>query len=78
VALVASAGCGSTHWFDRGGIEEIYRYAPEAWIDLVKPIAKKAVLINRPDTAVDMFLRAYRTAISGRPGPVVLQVPFDI
>lgn len=78
VAMVALAGCGSTHWFDRGGIEEMYRYAPEEWIQVVKPISKKAVLINRPDTAVDMLLRAYRTAISGRPGPVVLQVPFDI
>jgi acetolactate synthase-1/2/3 large subunit len=78
VAMLVFAGSGSTHWFDRGGIEEAYRYAPEEWTQIVKPISKKAVLITRPDTAVDMFLRAYRTAITGRPGPVVLQVPFDI
>ncbi|RPI40084.1 MAG: thiamine pyrophosphate-binding protein, partial [Betaproteobacteria bacterium] len=28
--------------------------------------------------ALDMFLRAYQTALSGRPGPVVIQLPFDI
>ncbi len=78
VAMLVFAGSGSTHWFDRGGIEEAYRYAPEEWTQIVKPISKKAMLITRPDTAVDMFLRAYRTAITGRPGPVVLQVPFDI
>jgi acetolactate synthase-1/2/3 large subunit len=78
VAMLVVAGSGSTHWFDRGGIEEAYRYAPEEWTQLVKPISKKAVLLTRPDTAVDMFLRAYRTAITGRPGPVVLQAPFDI
>lgn len=78
IAMLVIAGAGSTHWFDRGGIEEAYRYAPEEWTQIVKPVSKKAVLITRPDTAVDMFLRAYRTAITGRPGPVVLQIPFDI
>jgi acetolactate synthase-1/2/3 large subunit len=78
VAVLVLAGGGSTHWYDRGGIEEIYRYAPEEWVQVVRPISKKALAVNRPDTAVDMLLRAYRTAISGRPGPVVVQVPFDV
>jgi acetolactate synthase-1/2/3 large subunit len=78
VALFVLAGSGPTHWFDRGGMEEAYRHAPEDWVQLVRPVSKKAALVTRPDTAVDMFLRAYRTAITGRPGPVVLQVPFDI
>ena len=77
-ALLVLAGAGSTHWYDRGGIEEYYRYAPDEWIQSVKSYTKKALVINRPDTAVDMLLRAYKTAITGRPGPVVLQVPFDI
>jgi len=77
-ALVVLAGAGSTHWYDRGGIEEFYRYAPEEWTQTVKTCTKKALLINRPDTAVEMLLRACKTAVTGRPGPVVLQVPFDI
>jgi acetolactate synthase-1/2/3 large subunit len=78
IAVLVLAGGGSTHWFDRGGIEEAYRYAPEEWIQVVRPVSKKAVLVNRPDTAVDMFLRAYQAAITGRPGPVVVQIPFDV
>ncbi len=78
VAMLVLAGAGATHWFDRGGIEEAYRFAPEDWTQLVKPVSKRALLLTRPDTAVDMFLRAYRTAITGRPGPVVIQMPFDI
>lgn len=78
VALVALVGAGPSQWFDRGGIQEAYRTGPETWIDLVKPVTKKAVLVNRPDTAVEMFLRAYKDAITGRPGPVVVQIPFDI
>ncbi len=76
--MLILAGGGSTHWLDRGGIEEFYRYGPDEWIQTVKTYTKKAVGISRPDTAVDMVLRAYKAAITGRPGPVVLQVPFDI
>lgn len=78
VALVALVGAGPSQWFDRGGIQEAYRRGPEEWIDLVKPVTKKAVLVNRPDTALEMFVRAYKEAITGRHGPVVVQVPFDI
>jgi acetolactate synthase-1/2/3 large subunit len=78
VGCLVLAGAGATHWFDRGGMEEAYRGGPEDWVAVLKPITKKAFLATRPDTAIDMFLRAYQTAISGRPGPVVMQIPFDI
>jgi acetolactate synthase-1/2/3 large subunit len=78
IGMLVLAGAGATHWFDRGGIEEAYRDGPEDWVAVLKPITKKALIITRPDTAIDMLLRAYHTAISGRPGPVVVQIPFDI
>ena len=78
IAMLVIAGAGATHWFDRGGMEESYRNGPEDWVAVLKPITKKAFLITRPDNAIDMILRAYQAAISGRPGPVVIQIPFDI
>jgi acetolactate synthase-1/2/3 large subunit len=77
-ALLVLAGAGATHWYDRGGIEEFYRYAPDEFVQTVKTYTKKALVISRPDTAVEMLLRAYKTAVSDRPGPVLVQVPFDI
>ena len=41
-------------------------------------MTKKSFSVNRPDTALEMIMRAYKTAMSGRPGPVVVQIPFDI
>lgn len=76
--MVVLVGAGPSQWFDRGGIQESYRYGPEEWIQIVKPISKKALMVNRPDTTLEMFVRAYKTACTGRPGPVVVQVPFDI
>jgi acetolactate synthase-1/2/3 large subunit len=78
VAMLLLAGSGPTHWFDRGGVQESYRYGPEEWTQVAKPVTKKASMVVRPDTAIASLLRACRLAISGRPGPVVLQVPFDI
>jgi len=78
IGLVVIASAGATHWFDRGGIEEAYRNGPEDWVAVLKPITKRSLMVTRPDNALDMYLRAYQTAISGRPGPVVIQIPFDI
>ncbi|TJV46173.1 MAG: thiamine pyrophosphate-binding protein [Mesorhizobium sp.] len=78
IGMLVIAGVGATHWFDRGGIEEFYRYGPEDWVGVMKPITKKSYMVTRPDNAIDMFLKAYQLAFSGRPGPVVLAIPFDI
>jgi acetolactate synthase-1/2/3 large subunit len=78
VGMLIIIGVGATHWFDRGGIEEFYRDGPEDFVGVLRPITKKSLMVNRPDTAIDMFLKAYQTAHTGRPGPVVLAIPFDI
>ena len=77
-AMLVLAGGGPTQWYERGGIEEAYRFGPEEWFQMVRPISKKAVLVHRPDTALEMVMRAYKVAATGRPGPVVVQIPFDI
>src|SRR3989304_4582970 len=74
----ACAGAGAPHWLDGGGLKESYRNGPEDWVAVLKPITKKSFLVTRPDTAIDMFLRAYQTALSGRPGPRVRQIPFAL
>ncbi len=77
-AVLVLAGAGPTQWFDKGCFEECYRYGPEEFIQVVKPICKKAALVTRPDTAVEIVVRAYKEALSGRPGPTLVQIPFDI
>lgn len=78
IGMLVIAGAGPTHWFDRGGIEESYRRGSEDWTAALKPITKRSFMATRPDTTIDMFLRAYQFALSGRPGPVVMQIPYDI
>lgn len=46
--------------------------------EIVKPVAKHAVCIKNPKTAVDEVIEAFRIAKSGKPGPVVLDIPLDM
>jgi acetolactate synthase-1/2/3 large subunit len=78
MAMVVLCGAGPTQWYGKGVLEECYRYRPEGWTDVVRPISKAAWIVERPDTAVEIVSRAARLAVSGRPGPVVVQIPFDL
>jgi acetolactate synthase-1/2/3 large subunit len=69
---------GPTKWYGRGGIQEIYRYGDDEFTQIFKTITKAAFTTMRPDTALQTVMRAYKTAITGRPGPVVVYMPLDV
>jgi acetolactate synthase-1/2/3 large subunit len=77
-ALIVLAGITPTQWTDRGRLEETYRYGPEHWIEIMRPITKRASYVNRPELALEMLVRSANIAINGRPGPVSLHIPVDI
>jgi acetolactate synthase-1/2/3 large subunit len=47
-------------------------------VDMVKPITKYAVMVKSPDDLRRELAKAYATAIVGRMGPVLVDVPIDI
>ena len=47
-------------------------------IKLIKPITKKAVSIMNADNFLDTLDELYEISISGRPGPVWIDIPFDM
>lgn len=77
-ALLVIAGAGSTHLYGKGGMQEMYYHGFEDAVNVFRPITKGSWLLARPDTAIDVLNQAYKTAVSGRPGPVFVQLPFDI
>jgi acetolactate synthase-1/2/3 large subunit len=78
VPLFCLMAGGPTKWLGRGGIQEVYRYGEDEFLDILKPITKHAVMTVRPDTALQSAMRAYKIAITGRPGPVVVYMPLDV
>ena len=47
-------------------------------VKLVKPITKKAISIINPIKFLEILDELYETSLSGRPGPVWLDIPFDM
>lgn len=45
---------------------------------LLKSVTKAVIEIDLPDRIPDLIKRAFRIATTGRPGPVVLNVPLDV
>jgi acetolactate synthase-1/2/3 large subunit len=56
----------------RGALQEM----PQ--IDMFKTFTKESFTVERTEDFPDLMAQAFRTALSGRPGPVFIEVPFDI
>ena len=76
VPMLVLTGQAPSHAIGRGAAQEM---APED-IDIVamfKPITKYSAMIPAPDRVSHHLRRALRLALTGRPGPVHLNVPVD-
>ena len=70
--IVVIAGRGPTRNAHRGASQEIDQ------VQMFRPITKWAVRVDRPDLVVEVLRQAFTYARSGKPGPVLVDVPIDI
>ena len=77
-AMMVFTGAGSTHVMGKGGMQELYYNGFEDAVSVFRPVTKGSWMLMRPDTVIDVLNHAYKTAITGRPGPVFIQLPFDV
>lgn len=56
----------------------MYSFQEIDQISMAKPVTKGAWMINGVNRIPSMVSKAFRTALSGRPGPVHLTIPVDI
>jgi acetolactate synthase-1/2/3 large subunit len=78
VPFYAVTGNVPTSQFSRGAFQETYRHYQADFPSTVRAYCKR---VFQPTTAAQLpvFVRqAWKTMVTGRPGPVVLDVPFDI
>lgn len=76
--LLIISGGGTTHFLGKGGMQEINYHGFEDAVSVFKPVSKGAWMVVRPDSIIDVLNFALKTAVSGRPGPVFVEIPFDI
>ena len=78
VPFFAVTGNVPTSQFNRGAFQETYRYYQADFPSTVRAYCKR---VFQPTTAAQLPVavrQAWKTMMTGRPGPVVLDVPFDL
>jgi acetolactate synthase-1/2/3 large subunit len=78
VPFLAITGNVPTSQFNRGAFQELYRHYQADFPSTVRAYCKKVFQPTRGDMVPLAMRQAWKTMMTGRPGPVVLDVPFDI
>lgn len=68
----------NTHECKRGKPIRQQGFQEAEVVEMVRPLSKAAFFIDRPERVCEVFEEAWQVAVSGRPGPVVIDLPMDI
>ena len=78
IPLVVIAGDVPTHYFGKHPHQEINLHADAAQYEIYRPFVKRAWRVDRPHLIAEVLDKAFTLAESGRPGPVLVDVPMDV
>lgn len=78
VPFLAVTGNVPTSQFNRGAFQETYRQHQADFPSTVRAYCKRVFQPTRGEMVPVAIRQAWKTMVTGRPGPVVLDVPFDI
>lgn len=78
VPFLAVTGNVPTGQFNRGAFQELYRHYQADYPSTVRAYCKRVFQPTRGEMVPAAVRQAWKTMVTGRPGPVVLDMPFDI
>src|ERR1700687_1534721 len=78
VPFLAITGNVPTSQFTRGAFQELYRHYQADFPSTVRAYCKRVFQPTRGEMVPLAIRQAWKTMTTGRPGPVVLDVPFDV
>jgi len=70
--ILLIAGCVGLESNDKLDLQDMKQ------LPVIEPMVKKAFVCHKPERVYEYVDMAYRTACSGRPGPVYLELPVDV
>ena len=76
--FLAITGNVPTSQFNRGAFQELYRHYQADFPSTVRAYCKRVFQPTRGEMVPLAIRQAWKTMVTGRPGPVVLDVPFDV
>ncbi|MGE5833523.1 MAG: thiamine pyrophosphate-binding protein, partial [Acidobacteriota bacterium] len=78
VPMVVIAGDIPAHYFGRHAHQEVQLHADADQSQIYRPFCKRVYRVDRPEDLPRAIERAFHIAQTGRPGPVLVDVPMDI
>ena len=78
IPMVVFTGAPQTHEYGQGILQEIERQKPGDFPSVMKPVTKQSFEVSDVEMLPRVLRRAFQVALSGRPGPVHIDVPMDV
>ncbi|WP_435349175.1 thiamine pyrophosphate-binding protein [Haloarchaeobius sp. HRN-SO-5] len=78
IPLIVFTGAPQTHEYGEGILQEIDRQKPGDFPSVMEPVTKQSFEVRDVEQLPRTLRRAFQIALSGRPGPVHVDVPMDV
>jgi acetolactate synthase-1/2/3 large subunit len=78
VPMVVIAGDVPTHYHGKHPHQEVNLHSDASQYEIYRPFVKRAWRVDQPHLFPEIIEKAFTLAESGRPGPVLVDVPMDI
>jgi len=78
IPMVIIAGDVPSYYYGRHPHQEVNMHCDGSQYDILKPVVKRAWRIDDVEALPAILDKAFRLAESGRPGPVLIDVPMDM
>jgi acetolactate synthase-1/2/3 large subunit len=78
VPMVVIAGDVPTHYFGKHPHQEVNLHGDAQQFEIYRPFVKRAWRVDSPHLVPEVLDKAFTLAESGRPGPVLVDVPMDV
>jgi acetolactate synthase-1/2/3 large subunit len=77
IPMVVIAGDVPSYYYGRHPHQEINQFVDGGQFELCRPFCKRIYRVDRVDDLPRIMERAFHLSVSGRPGPVLVDVPMD-
>src|SRR5450631_301240 len=78
IPMVVIAGDVPSHYYGKHPHQEINLHQDADQFQIYRPFCKRVYRVDRPEDLPRIMERAFHLAQTGRPGPVLVDVPMDI
>lgn len=78
IPMVVIAGDVPSYYFGKHPHQEVNMHGDATQYKILEPVVKRAWRVDDPEALGEIMDKAFRLAESGRPGPVLIDMPMDM